>query len=181
MKERTTATGLYIFGHNLRGYMGTASHTAWYGECFFPLFGEGIYVFVWSCTWYCSCESCWAINWDQIWLCLIQMSALYSVEEVQKLLQGILKSLPLEHSSNQCSNSTTPGWCCELCMQLDTVDLKLCAHFEEINKLLKIKAEVKGFFNQCHDPLTCLPVEIALHIFSIYTEAVRATEVGQPV
>ena len=32
--------------------MGTASHTAWYGECFFPLFGEGIYTFVWSCTWY---------------------------------------------------------------------------------------------------------------------------------
>ena len=106
------------------------------------------------------------------------MPALYSTEEVQKLLQGILKSLPLEHSSKRCSNSTTPGRCCELCMQLDAVDLKLCAHFEGINKLLKIKAEAKEFFNQHHDPLARLPVEIALHIFSIYTESGRPLLLG---
>ena len=59
-------------------------------------------------------------------------------------------------------------------MQLKAVNAKLCAYFEEINKLLKIQTEVKQRVNHHHDPLSHLPVEISSHIFSIYTKDVNS-------
>jgi hypothetical protein len=51
------------------------------------------------------------------------------------------------------------------------LNAKLYEHLEEINKLLKIQEELKERVNEYHDPLTrYLPVEIASHIFAIYTE-----------
>jgi hypothetical protein len=82
------------------------------------------------------------------------MSASHSAEELRKLLQGILKALPLKHSAKRCSDSTTRGQFCDLCMQLKAIDAKLYAHLEKINKLLKTKAEVEERINQHHDPLT---------------------------
>jgi hypothetical protein len=105
---------------------------------------------------------------------IVQMSASHSAEELQNLLQGILKSLPLEYSAKGCSDSTTRGRFCDPCMQLKAVGAKVYAHFEEINKLLKIQAEAKERVNQHHDPLTHLPVEISSHIFAIYTEDVNS-------
>ena len=105
---------------------------------------------------------------------LVQMSASHSVEEFQNLLQSILKSLPLEYSAKRCSDSTTRGRFCDPCMQLTAVGAKVYAHLKEINKLLKIQAEVKERVNQHHDPLAYLPVEIASHIFAIYTEDVNS-------
>ena len=102
------------------------------------------------------------------------MSASHSAEELQKLLQGILKALPLKHSAKRCSDSTTRGRFCDPCMQLKAVDEKLDAHLEEINKLLKTKAEVEERVNQHHDPLNYLPVEISSHILAIYTEDVNS-------
>jgi len=102
------------------------------------------------------------------------MSASDSAEELQRLIQGILKALPLDYSAERCSDSTTPGRFCDPCMQLKAVNANLCAHFEEINKLLKIQAEAKQRVNQHHDPLSHLPVEISSHIFSIYTEDVNS-------
>ena len=97
------------------------------------------------------------------------MSASYSTEELQKLLQDILKSLP--YSAKRCSSSTTSGRICEPCLQLTAVDSKLYEHLEEISKLFKIQKELKEHVNEHHDPLTrYLPVEITLHIFTIYTE-----------
>ena len=52
-------------------------------------------------------------------------------------------------------------------MQLNAVN-------EGINKLLKIQAEVKERVNHHHDPFSPLPVEIASHIFAIYTEDVNS-------
>jgi hypothetical protein len=101
------------------------------------------------------------------------MSASHSAEEFRNLLRGILKSLPLEYSAKGCSDSTTRGRFCDPCTQLTAVSAKVYAHLEEINKLLKIQAEVKERVNQHHDPLTHLPVEIASHIFAIYTEDVN--------
>ena len=103
-----------------------------------------------------------------------QMSALHSTEELQNLLQDILKSLPLEYSAKRCSDSTTRGRSCDPCMQITAVGAKVYAHLEEINKLLKIQAEVKEHVNQHHDPLSHLPVEISSHIFAIYTEEVNS-------
>ena len=97
------------------------------------------------------------------------MSASHSAEELQTLLQDILQSLTLKYFPKQCSKSTTPGRFCP-CLQLEAVDAKLYAHFEEINKLLKIKAEVRERINEHHDPFIHLPIEIASHIFAIYTE-----------
>jgi hypothetical protein len=102
------------------------------------------------------------------------MSASHSAEELQNLLRGILKSLPLEYSAKGCSDSTTRGRFCDPCTQLAAVGAKVYAHLEEINKLLKIQAEVKERVNQHHDPLTHLPVEISSHIFAIYTEEVNS-------
>jgi hypothetical protein len=99
------------------------------------------------------------------------MSASHSAQELQKILQGFLQSLP---PAKQCSDSTTPGQFCDPCMQLKDVDAKLYAHFEEINKLLEIQADVKERVNQHHDPLANLPVEISSHIFAIYTEDVNS-------
>ena len=59
-------------------------------------------------------------------------------------------------------------------MQITAVGAKVYAHLEEINKLLKIQAEVKEHVNQHHDPLSHLPVEISSHIFAIYTEEVNS-------
>jgi hypothetical protein len=100
------------------------------------------------------------------------MSASYLAEELQKLLRGILKALPFKPSEKRCSSSdsTTRGRLCDPCMQLNAVDAKLYAHLEEINKLLKTKAEVEQRVNQHHDPLIHLPVEISSHIFTLYTE-----------
>jgi hypothetical protein len=115
---------------------------------------------------------------DRVWLIplilsLVQMS--HSAEELQNLRQGIkLKSLPQEYSAKQCSKSTTPGRFCDPCMQLKAADAKLYAHFEEMNKLLKIQAEAKERVNQHHDLLSHLPVEISSHIFAIYTEEVNS-------
>jgi hypothetical protein len=98
------------------------------------------------------------------------MPALHSLEELQNLLQRILKSLPLTHSAKGCSDSTTRGRFCDPCTQLTVVSAKVYAHLEEINKLLKTQVEAKERVNQHHDPLAHLPVEIASHIFAIYTE-----------
>ena len=103
-----------------------------------------------------------------------QMSALHSTEELQNLLQDILKSLPLEYSAKRCSDSTTRARSCDPCMQLTAVSAKVYAHLEEINKLLKIQAEAKERVNQHHDPLTRFPVEITSDIFAIYTEDVNS-------
>src|SRR5258708_4593685 len=102
------------------------------------------------------------------------MSASHSVEEFRNLLQGILKSLPLEYSAKRCSDSTTRGQFCDPCTQLTAVGAKVYAHLEEINKLLKIQVEAKERVNQHHDPLAHLPVEISSHIFTIYTEDVNS-------
>ena len=102
------------------------------------------------------------------------MSALHSAEELHKLIQVILKALPLDYSAERCSDSTTLGRICDPCTQLKAVNAKLYAHFEEINKLLKIQAEVKQRVNQHHDPLSHLPLEISSHIFAIYTEDVNS-------
>jgi hypothetical protein len=102
------------------------------------------------------------------------MSALHSVEELQNLLQHILKSLPLEYAAKGCSDSTTRGRSCDPCMQLTAIGAKVYAHLEELNKLLKIQAEAKERVNQHHDPLAHLPVEISSHIFAIYTEDVNS-------
>ena len=101
----------------------------------------------------------------------IQMSASHSAQELQKILQGFLQSLP---PAKQCSDSTTPGQFCDPCMQLKDIDAKLYAHFEEIKKSLKIQVDVKERANQHHDPLANLPVEISSHIFAIYTEDVNS-------
>ena len=60
-------------------------------------------------------------------------------------------------------------------MQLKSVDAKLYAHLEEINKLLEIKAEVAERVNQHHDPFTHLPVEIVSYIFAIYTKDLNSS------
>jgi len=104
-----------------------------------------------------------------------QMSASHSAEELQKLLQGILKVLPLKRSAKRCSDPTTRGRFCDPCVQLKAVDAMLYAHFEEINKLLKTRTELEERVNQHHDPLTRLPVEISSHIFAIYTEDLNST------
>jgi len=105
---------------------------------------------------------------------ILQMSASHLAEELQKLIQGILKALPLEYSAERCSDSTTLGRFCDPCLQLKAVNAKLYEHFEEINKLLKIQTEAKRRVNQHHDPLSHLPIEISSHIFSIYTEDVNS-------
>jgi hypothetical protein len=102
------------------------------------------------------------------------MSAFHSVEELQNLLQHILKSLPLEYSAKGCSDSTTRGRSCDPCMQLTAIGAKVYAHLEELNKWLEIQAEAKERVNQHHDPLARLPVEITSHIFAIYTEDVNS-------
>jgi hypothetical protein len=105
---------------------------------------------------------------------ILQMSASHSAKELQKLIQIILNALLLDHFARQCSDLTTLGRFCDPCMQLKAVNAKLYAHFEEINKLLKIQAEVKKRVNQHHDPLSHLPLEISSHIFAIYTEDVNS-------
>jgi len=84
------------------------------------------------------------------------MSGSHSAKEIQEVIQCILnlKSPPLDYFAERCSDSTTPGRLCEPCMQLEAVDAKLYAYFEEIKKLLKIQAEAKQRVNQHHDPLT---------------------------
>jgi hypothetical protein len=104
----------------------------------------------------------------------VQMSVSHSAEELQEALHGALKSSPFDYSAERCSDSTTLGRICDHCMQLQAVDAKLYAYFEEINKLLKTQAEVKARVNEHHDPLTRLPVEITSHIFAIYTEDVNS-------
>jgi len=92
-------------------------------------------------------------------------------EEVQKLLQCILKFPLFDYPAKRCSNSVTHGRFCEPCLRLEAVDAKLYPHLEEENKLLLIRTEVKERFNQHHDPfIRQLPLEIASHIFAIYTE-----------
>ena len=102
------------------------------------------------------------------------MSASHSAEELHKLIQVVVKSLPIDYSAERCLDSMTFGQICDPCMQLKAVNAKLYAHFEEINKLLKIQTEIKQRVNQHHDPLSHLPVEISSHIFSIYTEDVNS-------
>jgi hypothetical protein len=103
------------------------------------------------------------------------MSVSHSAEELQEVLQGILKSPPVDYFAEPCSEKTTLGRSCGPCMHLDAVDMQLYAYLEEINKLLKIQAEAKQRVNQHHDPLTRhLPVEISSYIFSIYTDDVNS-------
>ena len=103
------------------------------------------------------------------------MSFSHSAEELQEVLQRILKSPPIDYSAEPCSESMTLGRICGPCMQLETVETQLYAYLEEINKLLRIQAEAKQRVNQHHDPLTRhLPVEISSYIFSIYTDDVNS-------